>query len=205
MNSRAHQRMDLCASARGCAMVVLCFLIAAAGCGNNGMEDQPRYEPLEASDFFGDGMSARPKVPGTVARGQLPADDAMATGRRGGQLVEAIPVKLDRDLLVRGQERFNIYCAVCHGLTGEGDGMVPQRGFRRPPSYHIDRLRRAPIGHFYDVITAGIGAMPSFAAQLEPRDRWAVVAYVGTLQIARSAKLDDLPAEARRRLEETQP
>lgn len=201
MKGRAQNRANFAATC-GCAATALVVLIAAAGCGTAGMEDQPRYEPFEASDFFGDGLSARPKVPGTVARGQLPADDALATGRRGGQLVEVSPVKLDRALLVRGQERFNIYCAVCHGLTGEGDGMVPQRGFRRPPSYHIERLRRAPVGHFYDVITAGFGAMPSFAAQLEPRDRWAVVAYVGTLQVARSAKLEDVPADARRRLEE---
>jgi len=176
-----------------------------AGCDSAGMEDQPRYEPLEASDFFKDGMSSRPLVAGTVARGELSESELLTTGRIRGELVRALPVKLDRSLVVRGRERFNIYCAVCHDPTGSGDGMIPRRGFRRPPSYHIDRLRSAPPGHFFDVITNGFGVMPRFAPQIEPRDRWAIVAYIRALQLSQSASVSDLPRDVRAQLLEARP
>jgi mono/diheme cytochrome c family protein len=185
-------------------MIFVALLSALTGCHTD-MRDQPRYEPLEASDFFADGQSARLPVPGTVARGQLHEDEAFYTGRSEGQFVSELPIEVDRDLLVRGQERFNIYCSVCHGKTGVGDGMIVQRGFRRPPSYHIDRLRNAPAGHFFDVMTHGFGAMPSYAAQIEPRDRWAIVAYVRVLQVSQNATLDDVPVADRARLQEAQP
>jgi mono/diheme cytochrome c family protein len=166
------------------------------------MRDQPRYEPLEASEFFADGMSARPLVSGTVARGQLHADEPFYTGKADGEFVTEIPLQLDRDLLERGQERFNIYCAVCHAPTGEGDGMIVQRGFRKPPSYHIERLQNAPAGHFFDVMTNGFGAMPSYRVQVAPRDRWAIVAYIRVLQLSRNATLENVPPAERAKLEE---
>jgi mono/diheme cytochrome c family protein len=181
-------------------MVLLIF----AGCHTD-MRDQPRYEPLEASDFFADGQSARPLVTGTVARGQLREDDAFYRGKSGQKFVAEIPLEIDRALLERGQERFNIYCSVCHGFTGEADGMIVRRGFKGPPSYHSQRLRDSPDGHFFDVITNGFGAMPRFAPQIEPRDRWAIVAYVRTLQFSQNATLDDVPSEEQARLQEPQP
>jgi mono/diheme cytochrome c family protein len=170
------------------------------------MRDQPRYEPLEASAFFSDGQSARPLVTGTIARGQLQEDDAYYRGKDDhGEEVTEIPVKLDRALLERGQERFHIYCSVCHGPGGNGDGMIVQRGFNRPPSYHSERLRAASVGHIFGVITRGFGAMPRFAPQIEPHDRWAIIAYVRTLQRSQNATLDDVPADERKQFEEPAP
>jgi mono/diheme cytochrome c family protein len=169
------------------------------------MYDQPRYEPYEQSDFFADGMSARPVIAGTVARGELEEDEAFYTGKSEGKFVSELPIEVDRALLERGRERFNIYCSVCHGATGKGDGMIVQRGFRHPPSLHIPRLRDAAAGHFFDVITNGFGAMPSYAVPVPPRDRWAIVAYVRVLQLSQDAKIDDVPADERRRLEEAGP
>jgi mono/diheme cytochrome c family protein len=166
------------------------------------MRDQPRYEPLEASAFFSDGQSARPLVEGTVARGQLNEDDAFYRGKVEGEFVAQVPLELDRALLERGQDRFAIYCSVCHGLTGDGDGMIVRRGMKRPPSFHSQRLRDAPAGHFFDVITHGFGVMPRYAVQLEPRDRWAIAAYVRVLQLSQNATLDDVPTEERAKLEE---
>ena len=198
----AHTRPER--AANGACRLSMHLLLAAvvAGCGTAGMENQPRYEPLEQSE---DGMSARPLVTGTVARGQLRLDDALYTGRSGGELVTELPIELNRSVLERGRERYNIFCVVCHDQTGQGNGMIPQRGFRKPPSFHIDRLRDAPVGHFYDVMTNGFGAMPSYAVQIEPRDRWAIVAYVRALQLSRNARIDDLPPEERAKLEEAAP
>jgi mono/diheme cytochrome c family protein len=171
------------------------------------MRDQPRYEALEASDFFADGKSARPLVEGVVARGQLREDEAFYTGREKGELVSEIPaaVTVDRQLLERGAERFRVYCSVCHSLTGDGNGMVVQRGFRRPPAYTIERLRKAPIGHFYDVMTHGFGAMPSFKTQIAVPDRWAIAAYVRVLQLSQHATIDDVPEEDQAKLEGASP
>jgi mono/diheme cytochrome c family protein len=174
------------------ALVALC----CAGCHRD-MRDQPRYEPLEASTFFADGQSARPIVAGTVARGQLNDDEPFFTGKETGELVAEIPLEIDRGLLKRGQERFNVYCSVCHGRTGEGNGMIVQRGFRKPPSLHDERLRNAPAGHFFDVMTNGLGAMPSYRVQVPVRDRWAIVAYVRVLQMSQHATLEDVPDEHR--------
>lgn len=165
------------------------------------MADQPRYKPLAKSTFFGDDRSVRPLVPGTVARGQLDADEAFHTGKVGDQPVATLPLPLMRELLERGRERFDIFCAPCHGRVGNGDGMVVRRGFRPPPPYHIDRLRQAPVGHFFDVITHGFGAMPDYAAQVPPRDRWAIVAYIRALQLSQHASLADVPPQERQRLQ----
>ena len=190
---------------RPSALGVLLILAALSGCGTAGMENQPRYEPLEASQFFPDGMSARPLVPGTVARGQLRLNDALYSGRSNGQLVAELPVKLNRALVERGRERYNIFCVVCHDRTGSGEGMIPRRGFRRPPSFHIDRLRNAPVGHFYDVMTNGFGVMPSYAVQIEPRDRWAIISYVRALQLSRNVPAGELGPEVRAQLEKVRP
>jgi mono/diheme cytochrome c family protein len=186
------------------SLAVILQVLLCAGCHRD-MQDQPRYEALEASTFFADGQSARPLIAGTVARGQLNEDEALWTGRSGGELVTELPIELDRALLERGQERFNIYCSPCHGRTGRGDGMIVQRGFRKPPSYHDDRLRNAPAGHFFDVMTNGFGAMPRYGPQIEPRDRWAIVTYIRVLQLSQNATLDDVPMSERRPLEEAQP
>jgi len=175
---------------------------AATGC-HSAMYDQARVDPLEASDFFADGQSARPLVAGTVPRGALDEDEAFFTGKSAGELLREIPVEIDAKLLARGRERFNIYCSVCHGLAGEGDGAIVRRGFRRPPSYHTARLRGVPAGHFFDVVTHGFGAMPDFAAQVPPADRWAIAAYIRALQLSQYATPEDLSPEELRQLEET--
>ncbi len=165
------------------------------------MHDQPRYEPLEASDFFSDGRGSRPLVAGTVARGHLREDDHFYTGKLGTNFVDTFPFPLTRQILERGQERFNIFCSPCHDRLGNGEGMVVQRGFRRPPSFHIDRLRGAPAGYYFDVISNGFGAMQDYAAQVPARDRWAIVAYIRALQLSQRARLVDVPPEQRDQLE----
>jgi mono/diheme cytochrome c family protein len=178
------------------------LLLVLAGCHSD-MYDQPRYEPLEKSDFFDDGRASRPVVSGTIARGELREDEAFYTGKQNGQLVVELPESLavDLALLRRGQERFNIFCTPCHGLLGEGDGMIVRRGFRQPPTYHSQRLRGVPIGHFFDVMTNGFATMPDYAEQVPVRDRWAIAAYVRALQWSRYARPDDLDEAARQRLE----
>ncbi|HEV3163032.1 MAG TPA: cytochrome c [Isosphaeraceae bacterium] len=169
------------------------------------MYDQPKYEPLEASSFFEDGQSARPLVSGTVARGDLRIDDHLYKGKVDGKLVETFPFPVDRAVMERGRERFNIFCSPCHGRVGDGHGMIVQRGFSAPPSFHKDSLRQEPVGHFYDVITNGHGAMYSYASRVPPRDRWAITAYIRALQLSQSATLDDVPAAIRHQLEEERP
>jgi mono/diheme cytochrome c family protein len=149
------------------------------------MHDQPKYEPLEASAFFDNGASARPLVAGTVARGELKLDTHLQTGRVGGELAGTFPFAIDARALDRGQERYDIYCAPCHDLAGTGRGMIVQRGYRPPPSFHIERLREAPPGHFFDVITNGFGAMPDYRGPIAPADRWAIIAYIRALQLTR--------------------
>lgn len=176
--------------------------VCCAGCHRD-MHDQAHYEALEASAFFPDGQSARPLVSGTVPRGELREDEAYFTGRSEGKFVDQIPMKLDKKLLQRGQERFIIFCSNCHAPTGNGNGMIVQRGFRRPPSLHEERLRNAPAGHFFDVMTHGFGAMPSYRAQIVPDDRWAIVAYIRVLQLSQNARLEDVPPEQRDKLEDS--
>jgi mono/diheme cytochrome c family protein len=146
------------------------------------MHNAPRYNPLAATDFFGDGRSARPLIDDTVARGHLRLDAARYFGKVNGNDVEVFPFPITRADLVRGEERFNIYCSPCHGRLGDGEGMIPKRGYRKPPSYHIDRLKKAPVGHFFDVVTNGFGAMPSYASRVPVDDRWRIIAYIRVLQ-----------------------
>lgn len=166
------------------------------------MHDQPNYQPLEASTFFGDAQASRPLVEGTVARGHLNDDALMHTGLVDGSVAMLFPFAVDDAVMARGRERFNIYCSPCHGQTGMGNGMVVQRGYRHPPALSEDRLRDAPPGYFFDVITNGFGAMPDYAAQIRPADRWAIVAYIRALQLAAHATVDDVPAADRPKLDE---
>lgn len=164
------------------------------------MHDQPKYEALEKSNFFEDGRASRPLVAGTVARGQLRADTFLYTGMIDGKPVDAFPFPITKDTLLRGQDRYNIYCTPCHDRVGNGLGMIVRRGLRRPPSFHIDRLRQEPPGHFYDVISNGFGAMQDYASQIEPRDRWAIVSYIRVLQRSQHASANDVPADKLREL-----
>jgi hypothetical protein len=175
-------------------------MLVLTGCRQD-MHDQPKYIPLRPSSFFADGRSSRPAIEGTVARGKLREDAALYRGKGpDGQPVTDFPFPVTREIVLRGQDRYNIYCTPCHDRLGNGDGMIVRRGFRKPPSYHIDRLRQVPNGYIYDVITNGFGAMQDYAAQIEPRDRWAIVAYVRALQLSQNASIDDVPAADRGRL-----
>jgi mono/diheme cytochrome c family protein len=187
-------------------LMLACALAASLGAGTacrQDMHDAPRYDALEKSDFFPDRRTARPLIDGTVARGQLRADDAYYTGKVNGQPIAALPagITLDKALVERGQSRYNVYCAPCHSQTGEGDGMVVRRGYKQPPSLHDPRLRNMPLGYFYDVVTRGFGQMPDYAAQIQPRDRWAVAAYLRALQLSQHATVEDVPAEERGNLD----
>ena len=179
---------------------VASLLLTLTACRQD-MHDQPRYRPLAASSFFSDGRSARPLVEGTVARGQLRSDPKLYRGRDGQGFVTEMPLKVTHELLLRGQDRYNIYCTPCHGRTGDGEGMVVQRGFRHPPTFHQERLHNQPVGHFYDVITNGFGAMASYASRVPVEDRWAIVAYIRALQLAHNATIADVPAADRVRLD----
>jgi hypothetical protein len=184
-------------------VVFLAFLVVSSGCRRD-MFNQPSARPLARSNAFKNNeMASRPLIPNTVARGQLEADTEFYTGKIGTNLVETLPTPVTREMLLRGQERYDIYCSPCHDRVGGGNGMIVQRGFPRPPSYHIDRLRQAPIGHFYDVITHGYGIMYSYAARVSPEDRWAIAAYIRVLQTSQNAKLADVPADERIKLHST--
>ncbi|HEY0592622.1 MAG TPA: cytochrome c [Thermoanaerobaculia bacterium] len=175
------------------ALALLSLVWLSACRGPQKMADNPAYEPYEASRFFDDGMSARQPVPGTVARGTLREDTLLYTGKVGGQLANAFPFEITRADVLRGKERFEIYCTPCHGATGAGDGMIVQRGYRRPPSYHSDRLRQVPVGHFVDVMTNGFGVMPSYANQVPVRDRWLIAAYIKALQLSQNVPVAEVP------------
>jgi len=174
--------------------MVIC--LGLVGCQQK-MADQPRYEPLQKSDLFDDQRASRPLVEGTVPREQLNADDEFYTGKVNNEPAKTFPFTVDRELLLRGQERFTIFCSPCHSRLGDGQGMIVRRGFRPPPSFHIERLREAPPGHFFDVISHGFGAMPDYAEQIPPRDRWAIVAYIRALQLSQNAALTDVPESER--------
>ena len=165
-------------------------LLLLAGCYQP-MSDQGAYKPLDPSPVFADDRSSRDPIPGTVARGQLNADEAYFTGKSKGKLITEFPRPVTPDLLQRGQERFNINCSMCHGRDGYGNGMVVQRGFIRPPTYHSDAMRAAPIGHFFDVITNGKGAMYPQSGRVSVDDRWAIAAYIRALQLSQFAKQQD--------------
>lgn len=180
-------------------LVVACLLMFSA-CAQQ-MAEQPHIRPLEPSSVFPNQQSARPLVAGTVPTGYTRTNRLLESSMNFDPNADELPFPLTGDVLQRGRERYNIYCSACHGLTGEGNGMVVQRGFSRPPSYFDPRLRQVPLGHFYDVIKNGYGAMASYAVQVEPQDRWAVAAYIRTLQASRSVPVADVPLEKRAELE----
>jgi hypothetical protein len=165
------------------------------------MHDQPRFQPLQASAFFADGRSARPIPTGSVSRGSLDQTDTVHTGSVDGEFSAEIPISVTNEFLQRGQERFDIYCAPCHGYIGDGDGMVARRGFRAPSNLHTDRVRMSPPGYLFQVISNGFGGMPEYAGQVPPRDRWAIVAYVRALELSQNAKINDVPLNLRSNLE----
>lgn len=175
-------------------------MLALSGCYQK-MGLQPAFDPYDQSDFFEDGMSARPRVEGTVARGEYSEDELLHTGRSGGQLATMFPFPVTGEVLDRGQERFNIYCSVCHGPAGEGDGMIVRRGYKKPNSFHSPTVAAQPEGYYFTVMTQGFGVMPSYAAQVPVEDRWAIVAYIRALQLSQRASVADIPAEELSRLE----
>jgi mono/diheme cytochrome c family protein len=177
-----------------CGICAAAILVVAGGCRQD-MADQPKDKPLAPTDFFADGRSERPLVENTVPRGSL-ADDALSVPKESTEF----PLPVNQELLERGENRYKIFCTPCHGLQGDGNGMVAMRGMKHPPTYHQERLRQSPNGYFYDVITNGFGAMLGYSAQIPPRDRWAIVAYVRALQLSRNAKVGELPADVREKL-----
>jgi hypothetical protein len=165
------------------------------------MADQPKIRPFRASAFFEDGRSARPQVAGTLARDQLRLDTHMYQGTVDGAVAERLPFPVTRAVLERGHERYTIFCSPCHDRLGSGQGMVVQRGFPPPPSFHIPRLRAAPVGYFFSVITEGFGRMYAYADRINPHDRWAIIAYLRALQLSQYAALEDVPAAERQQLQ----
>jgi len=179
--------------------ILLFFLLVSC---RQQMADQSRYEPMEESALFRDGTSARPIPAGAVARGLLNADDHLYRGIVDRQPSRTFPFEITRDVLERGRERYDIFCSPCHDYIGTGKGMVVIRGFRRsPPSFHIERMRETPPGHFFDVITNGFGAMNDYAMQIGPRDRWAIIAYIRALQLSQNASMQQLGGSDRREIE----
>lgn len=176
--------------------------LVGAGCRQD-MHDNPRYKPYSASDFFSDGRAARTPPVGTVARGWLREDEALYTGHVSGVAVAEFPFAISHQDLQRGRDRYNIYCTPCHGVLGDGQGMVVQRGLRRAASYHDERLREESVGYFYDVISNGFGAMQGYAEQIPVRDRWLIVAYVRALQLSQNATVADVPRERQAELDGT--
>ena len=181
---------------------VMVFIACFAAACRQDMHDAPRYDPLEASAFFTDGRGSRTLVANTVARGTLREDLHLYQGKVDGQLTDMFPMPVTAEVMARGRERFDVFCSPCHGRTGQGNGMVVQRGFRAPPSYHDERLRNAPVGYFFDVMTNGFGAMQDYSAQVPVADRWAIAAYIRALQLSQRATVDDVPADRRAELDQ---
>lgn len=175
-----------------------CAAIAAAALGfqacRQDMHDQPKYKVNGQSQFFADQRNNRPRVPGTVARDHLDEDDHFYRGRIDGKLADSYPMAITADFLNRGRERYSIYCQPCHSPVGDGNGIAVQRGMKRPPSYHIERLQKAPPGYFYDVVTNGFGTMYDYSERIKPADRWAIAAYVQALQQSQNTSKNDLNA-----------
>jgi hypothetical protein len=182
------------------AAIPLLVLALLLGACRQDMHNQPKYKPLAESKFFADHRSARPMMDDTVPRGYLRTDLARYTGKMNGVDVNYFPFPIMRADLERGRDRFNIYCSPCHSRLGDGNGLIVQRGYRNPPSYYSDRVMKAPVGHFFDVITNGFGAMPSYASRVTPDDRWRIIAYIRVLQFSQTATINDVPPEERSKL-----
>ena len=177
-------------------LLALLALAALAGCRHD-MQNQNKMRPYRESTFYSDGASARPLPAHTVARGDLRADEAYYTGIRGGKPVADVPFPVSREVLLRGEQRFDIFCSPCHGRTGDGLGMIVTRGYKQPPSFHSEQLRNAQVGWVFSVMTQGFGVMPSYAAHVPVADRWAIAAYIRALQYSQNARLSELPPAAR--------
>ncbi len=197
------KRLTLILRRAGLVGVILLGLVVLSGCTMT-MRDQPRVDPYQPAEFFGNEKSALPPVEDTVPYGMANTDDALYTGQVDGQYVEEFPFLITKEGLEYGRQRYDIYCAPCHGYAGEGDGMVVQRGFKQPPSFHQDRLREAPPGYFYYAIANGFGSMPSYANRIPVHDRWLIVAYIKALQLSQHAPVTELPPEDVAKLEATQ-
>lgn len=176
------------------AVPVLLLLCSCRGPMIQDMLNQPKFIPLRENKFFPDLRSARPPVPGTIAHGQLENDSLLYSGKIDGKEANEFPFPITAADLARGRARFNIYCSPCHSELGDGNGMIVQRGFKRPPSYFLPRLLKAPVGHFFNVMTNGRGSMASYAAQVPVADRWRIAAYIRALQLSRTATRADVPA-----------
>jgi mono/diheme cytochrome c family protein len=187
----------------GLVCAIFCLALVVTGCTMT-MRDQPRVDPYEPASFFSDNGSALLPVEDTVPYGEARIDDALYTGQVDGQYVDEFPFEITKEDLERGQERYNIYCAPCHGYTGEGDGMIVQRGFKQPPSFNQDRLRDAQPGYFFYAITNGFGTMPSYANRIPVHDRWLIVAYIRALQLSQHAPVTELPEADQAKLEAAQ-
>jgi mono/diheme cytochrome c family protein len=197
----AYEPMDCKIAGKRTVPRVAVWLLAAAGlllvsCRED-MHNQPKFIPLRENTFYADGRSARPPVEGTIARGQLEDDPLLYTGKVNGKEADQFPFAIGEQDLARGRERFNIYCSPCHSQLGDGNGMIAQRGFKHPPSYHEPRLLKAPVGHFFNVMTNGWGSMGDYSAQVPVADRWRIAAYIRALQLSRTAKAGDVPAGER--------
>jgi hypothetical protein len=176
-------------------------VLLVAGCRQD-MHNQPKYVPYRSSEFFRDGLSERQPVVGTVARGDLHADQYFFTGKNGTKEGDQFPFPITLQVMERGRERYDIYCSPCHSRVGDGNGMIVKRGYRQAANFHLPRYLAEPVGHYYDVISHGWGAMPDYAAQIEPADRWAIAAYIRALQYSRSGSMADVPADQRGQLKD---
>ena len=186
-NSRRERRINV---ARGAGMALLTGALLVSSACRNDMHTQPRYKVYAGTDFFSDGRSERPQIEDTVARGQLHLDEARYTGKVNGKDIETIPIQITKEDVLRGQQRFNIYCSPCHGRAGNGQGMIVARGLRQPPSYYDERLLNAPVGHFFDVMSNGYGSMYSYASRVAVDDRWRIASYIRALQLSENAPAD---------------
>src|SRR5262245_51068795 len=188
----------------GAAFLALCLLVVMAGCGAN-MRDQTKCAPYQASAAFADGKCMRQPPENTVARGLDQEEQELSGVGANGQPAAEFPFPITRDVLTAGQTRYEQFCSPCHGLSGYGDGMIVQRGFPAPPSFHTQRLRDVPPGYIYGVITNGFGRMFSYGYRVKPQDRWAIIAYIRALQLSQNATLDDVPPQERQQLQGTKP
>jgi hypothetical protein len=185
-------------------LTMVLFLLTGCDLVPLHMRDQPRYDTYERSTLFENGTSARSIPANTVPRGkwaEIKLNEALYTGQVEGEYVEEFPIPVDREMILHGQEQYNIFCSPCHSRVGDGQGMIVQRGFPQPPSFHIERLQEAPVGYYYEVITEGFGVMYSYADRVQPEDRWAIVAYIRALQYSQNISLESLPEGERQEIE----
>lgn len=181
-------------------LIFITTIIGVSGCHLD-MYDQPKFKPLAANPFFADSMASRPLVEGTVARGDTERDELLYTGKINGKVANVFPFSVTREILSRGQDRYNVFCSPCHSKLGDGRGMIVQRGFPAPVSYHADSIRTKPVGFYFDVITNGYGKMFNYASSVSVKDRWEIIAYIRALQESRRVRISELPLDERRKLE----